>query len=79
MKKFTYLGIIIDNMMTLRPRLCDVKKKSYINDESALLIYKQTILPFFDYAGFMCICLNVGDKRDLQIMQNDALHYCYNV
>ena len=27
----------------------------------------------------MCICLNVGDKRDLQIMQNDALRYCYNV
>ena len=90
-KKFTYLGIIIDNTMSLRPFLCDTKKKinnkifllrkirRYITDESALLIYNQTILPFFDYSRFMCICLNIGDKRDLQIMQNDALRYCYNV
>ena len=27
----------------------------------------------------MCLSLNVDDKRDLQIMQNDALLFCYNV
>ena len=90
-KQFTYLGIIIDNTMSLRPLLSDIKKKvnnkifllrklrRYIDTKSALLIYKQTILPFFDYSGFMCISLNIADKKDLQIMQNDVLRYCYNV
>ena len=91
MKHFTFLGIILDNEMTFRPLLCDLNKKiinkifllrkiqQYIDSGSALLIYKQTILPIFDYPGFMCLSLNVNDKRDLQIMQNDALHFCYNV
>ena len=47
--------------------------------DSALLIYKQAILPIFDYPGFMLLFLGVENKRDLQIMQNDALRSCYNV
>ena len=39
----------------------------------------QTILPVLDYAGCMCLSLNVEDKKDLQIMQNDALRFCYNI
>ena len=27
----------------------------------------------------MCISLNIQDKKNLQIMQNDVLRYCYNV
>ena len=27
----------------------------------------------------MCISLNIQDKKNLQIMQNDVLQYCYNV
>ena len=91
MKQFTYLGIILDNEMSLRPLLCDTKKKiinkifllrkirRYIDEDCALLIYKQTILPFFDYAGFMCLSLNIEDKKELQVMQNDCLRYCYNI
>ena len=40
------------------------------------MVYKQTILPIFDYAGFLLISLNNNDKHELQIMQNDALRYC---
>ena len=77
--------------MNLRPLLRDIKKKiinkifllrkirRYINFETAILVYKQTILPILDYAGFMCLSLNVEDKKDLQIMQNDALRFCYNI
>ena len=36
-------------------------------------------MPIFDYSGFMLISLGVGEKRDLQIMQNDALRFCYNI
>ena len=40
------------------------------------MVYKQTILPILDYAGFLLISLNNNDKHDLQIMQNDALRFC---
>ena len=77
--------------MSLRNLLKDVKKKisqkifllrkirKYITLESAVLIYKQAILPFFDYAGFLLISLGIEDKKDLQILQNDALRFCYNI
>ena len=90
-KHLTYLGVILGNQMNLKSLLCDVKKRisnkifllrklrRYITLDSALLIYKQTIMPIFDYAGFMLLSLGVEDKKDLQIMQNDALRFCCNV
>ena len=42
-------------------------------------LYKQTILPLLDYAGFLLIAGNVSDRCDLQILQNTALRICYNV
>ena len=77
--------------MTLSGLLSDVKKKVlnklfnlrklryYINDKTALSIYKQTILPILDYAGFMLISCNKSDRHDLQVLQNDALRTCLNV
>ena len=44
--------------------------------DAAILIYKQTILPLIDYAGFMFIACNHHAKEDLQIMQNDILRIC---
>ena len=44
-----------------------------------MAIYKQTILPVFDYVGFVLISCNKADRHDLQIMQNDALRTCFNV
>ena len=41
-----------------------------------LLVYKQLVLPFVDYAGFMLITCNKGCRRDLQILQNNALRIC---
>ena len=38
--------------------------QNYVN---AISIYKQTILPFFDYAGFILIPCNSKDRADLQI------------
>ena len=34
---------------------------------------KQAILPFIDYASFMLNSCNLGCKKDLQILQNNAL------
>ena len=44
-----------------------------------ILIYKQTILPIFDYVSFMLVSHKKSDSHDLQFIQNDALRTCYNV
>ena len=36
-------------------------------------------MPIFDYSGVIQLSLRVEDKRELQIMQNDSLRFCYNV
>ena len=89
--KYKYLRVTLDSEMCLTNLLSDVKKivsnrlynlrklRHYISENSALTIYKQTILPVFDYAGFMIISCNKSDRRDLQTIQNDALRTCYNV
>ena len=55
------------------------KLRKYLNEKAAVQVYKQTIMPIFDYAGFLLISMNEGDKGDLQIMQNDALRFCKNI
>ena len=84
----TYLGVVIDNSMSLVPLINNVKKKvsnkifmlkklrKYITVEAAVLIYKQMILPLIDYAGFLLISCRSCDKSDLQVLQNDILRIC---
>ena len=61
-------------------RLFNLRKlRHYITEKSALAIYKQTILPVFDYASFLLISCNKSDRHDLQVIQKDALRTCYNV
>ena len=55
------------------------KFRHYITENSSVAIYKETILPVFDYAGFMVISCNKSDRHDLQTIQNDALRPYYNV
>ena len=83
--KCKYLGVILDKEMTLTSLLSDVKKnvlnklRFYINENTSLAIYKQTILPILDYTGFILISCNKSDLHDLQVIQNDALRTCYNI
>ena len=90
-ESYKYLGITIDKTMDLTGLVSTVKKtvtnhlfklrkiRKFINQESAVIIYKQTILPLLDYSGFLLNSCNVSDRGDLQILQNDALRTCYNV
>ena len=90
-KKFSYLGVYLDSEMILQPLISHVKKivsskvkilsriRRYITTECAISIYKQTILPLFDYAGFLLISCTKKDRGDLQIIQNNCLRTCYNV
>ena len=88
---YNYLGIIFDSQMTLAPLFSKIKGivtnkiytlvkiRNIIDTKCALTIYKQTILPLLDYAGFLLISGNVSDRSDLQTLQNDSLRICFNV
>ena len=86
--KFSYLGYYLDTDMSLKPLLSHIKKittsklgtlykvRKYMTIDSALAIYKQMIMPLFDYSGFLLISCNKTDREDLQIIQNNALRCC---
>ena len=89
--KYKYLGAVLDRYMSLTGLVSMVKKnvisqlfklrkiRRMITTKCAIDIYKQTILPLFDYPGFMLYSINQSDKNDLQTLQNDALRTCFNV
>ena len=73
-------SLLSDTKKRVLNKLFNLRKlRYYINEKGALAIYKQTILPLLDYAGFLLISCTKSDRHDLQIIQNDALRVCYNV
>ena len=90
-ESYNYLGILLDTHMTLSPLIKKVKKivtskiyslskiRNIINMKLKLTTYKQTILPLFDYTGFMLLSTNISDRNDLQVLENTALRICSNV
>ena len=87
-KSHVYLGITLDNVMSLLPLVKSVKKRvsirifnlrkirKYLTFDAAVAVYKQTILPIIDYAGFLLIAWNKDDIDELQVLQNDTLRIC---
>ena len=65
-KKYNYLGRVLDSEHNLEPFYKSIIKKvinmiyslrkirKYISFDIAVQICKRTILPFFDYGGFLC-------------------------
>ena len=49
------------------------KLRSYLDQYTPLTIYKQAVIPYFEYCGFMLILCTAGQKSDAQIIQNTAL------
>ena len=52
------------------------KIRHLLDKKSATLVYKQTVLLFLDYIGFIMLSCTVGMRRDLKKLQNDALRMC---
>ena len=87
-KQHMYLGIVFDSTMSLGPLTKDIKKRvtnkifmlrklrKYLTFESAVTVYKQTILPIIDYAIFLMIACTKEMKNDFQNLQNDILIIC---
>ena len=90
-KQYNYLGVILDSEMTLRPFINYIKKtvshkiftlakiRRHLTEHAAVMVYKLTILPYIEYAGFLIVSCTMEDRRDLQICQNDALRICARV
>ena len=87
-KKYDYLGTILDTEMTLYKNVVKNvsnkifmlrKIRKYIDNHTAMCIYKQTILPILDYSGFLLISMTKAQKNELQTMQNDVLRFAKNV
>ena len=55
------------------------KIRKYIDNHTAICIYKQTILPILDYSGFLLISMTKAQKNEFQTMQNDVLRFAKNV
>ena len=87
-KQFTYLGIVLDEELSLTPLYKDVvrqveqklfllrKIRNYITKFAAMCVYKQMILPIFDFAGFMLTACTLGQKRELRKLQNRGIRTC---
>ena len=50
-----------------------VKFRYLVDKKSAVLIYKQTILPYLDYIGFVLLSCSKGARKSLQVLQNDCV------
>ena len=86
--QFVYLGITLDDEMTLESLYTNVvrqteqklftlrKLRRYVTKSAAICVYKQMILPILDYAGFMLISCSIGQKRELRKLQNSGIRTC---
>ena len=87
-KRFSYLGIILDEELLLEPLYKNVCRQieqklfmlrkvcRYITTYAAISLYKQMILPLLDYSGFLLLSCNLGQKRELQRIQNKCIRTC---
>ena len=85
---YNYLGYYLDTEMSLKPLLSHVRKittskikvlhkiRKFLDKSSALAVYKQMIMPLFDYSGFLLLSCLKTDCEDLQVIQNYALRLC---
>ena len=87
-KQYNYLEVILDSEMNLRSFISHIKKvvslkiftlakiRRFLTEHAAIMIYKLTILPYIEYAGFLVVACAIDDRHDLQICQNNALRIC---
>ena len=50
-----------------------------VSRQTAILVYKQTILPVLEYCGYLYNGVLVAQHRRLQLTQNRCLRTCLNV
>ena len=88
---FNYLGVLIDSTLSFNPqcnkiistanlRLYQLRKlRKYIDVHLSLMLFRQMILPVFDYGDIMTDCGSDGLVKDIQTLQNHCLRTCIGV
>ena len=89
--QYNYLGVQLDKCMTLTTNFNSIFKKysykifqfgkirKYLDKNTRILVYKQTILPLFEYVSFMLCLYNACDVNKLQKLQNRCLRSCLDI
>ena len=87
-KDYRYLGVTIDEKFTFKKHMSGLHKttshkvntlghiKKYLTEDESILIYKQMILPYNDYASFVLDSTTQDLIIKLQRIQNRALRVC---
>ena len=89
--QYNYLGVLLDECLNLNANFNKIFKKysykifqfgkirKYINIDTRILVYKQTILPLVEYVSYI-LCLNTKQDVDkLQKLQNRCLRMCLDI
>ena len=89
--EYEYLGIILDSKFSLVKTVSKSvstasnrnhmlgKMRRAITKSTAILVYKQTILPVLEYCGYLYNGIVAAQHRRLQQTQNRCLRTCLNV
>ena len=90
-QQYQYSGVILDECLTMKPNFNRVFKKfsykifqfgklnKFLDVETRILVYKQTVLPLTEYVSFVMCLNNKQDTDKLQKLQNRALRMCFNI
>ena len=89
--QYNYLGITLDECLNIHANFNTVFKKfsyknyqfakicKYVDKNTRILIYKQTILPLVEYVSFMICLNNKHDVEKLQKLLDRSLRLCYDI
>ena len=89
--QYKYLGVTLDECLNMQANFNTVFKKNsyktyqfakickYVDKNTRVLIYKQTVLPLEEYVSFMMCLNNKHDIDKLQRLQNRSLRLCFNI
>ena len=90
-KECKYLGVLLDETLSWKPQINQVRNKalrnihllkltrSYVDNRTALLLYKTLVQPHFDYCSITWMNGNLSDLQRLQTLQNRALRIVLGV
>ena len=92
-RHYQYLGVILDECLTMKQKFNFNsvfkinsykihqfgKIRKFLNHETRVLVYKQTVLPLTEYVSYVLSLNTKNDVEKLQKLQNRALRMCYAI
>ena len=90
-KQYTYLGVILDETLSLSSNFNNLFKKfsyklfqftkirKYLPPDIRLIVYKQAILLLVEYVSYLLYLNRKHDVDKLQKLQNKALRLCFDI